>query len=111
MREILIGKGIPPNVILCEEKSTTTLENIEFTLPILREHAINHVMIVTDATHAPRAAMVARHFGLKAKVSSPSWRGARKRTVLRQVIREAVALPIYALRLRRIPRTGPMGSD
>ncbi len=103
---ILKTQGVPCSAILHEDRSTTTLENIRFSLPLLRQIEARQVAIVTDATHGPRAARVARHFGLKPRVFATSLRGSHTRTVLRQAVRELGAYPLYVLRLQRIPRDG-----
>ena len=104
MTRILQEAGVPPSAIRQEDRSTSTLENIRFALPLLRQEDARAVVIVTDATHGPRAALVARHFGLRARISAPPLRGGRRRTILRQAIRELGAYPLYAVRLLREPR-------
>ncbi len=113
MTDLLIAAGVTPGAILSEDRSTTTLENIRFALPLLQARGAASVLIVTDATHGPRAALVARHFGLTVRVSAPTWRGGHKKTLLRQAVRETLAYPLYAAKLWRIPRDGtaPPGSD
>ena len=104
MTHLLRDVGVPSDAIRQEDRSTSTLENIRFALPLLRQNDLRDVVIVTDATHGPRAALVARHYGLRPRVSAPSLRGGRKRTILRQALRELGAFPLYALRLLREPR-------
>ena len=101
MTRLLIDEGVPADAIRQETRSTSTLENIKFALPLLTGPDARHVIIVTDLTHGPRAALVARHFGLIPRVSGPPLRGGRKRSILRQALRELGAYPLYALRLRR----------
>lgn len=108
---LLVQAGVPPRAIVAEDCSTTTLENIRFALPILRDHAATRVVIVTDATHGPRAALVARHFGLQARTSAPPLRGSHPRTFMRQAVRELGAYPLYALRLWGISRSRRRGDD
>ncbi|WP_394154579.1 YdcF family protein [Loktanella salsilacus] len=100
MAALLIELGVPKDAIVQEDRSTTTYENIAMALPLLRQVEARHVLIVTDMTHAPRAALVARHFGLHPRVSTPSIKGGRKRTILRQLVRELAAYPLYAIRLK-----------
>lgn len=107
MADLLQNAGVPAEAIRQEGRSTTTLDNLRFALPILRTIPARDVIIVTDATHGPRAALVARHFGLHPRLSAPSLRGGRKRTILHQALRELGAYPLYAARLMRIPRDAP----
>lgn len=97
MRDLLTQAGVPDNAIRLEDRSTTTLENIRNARPMLPGR---DVIIVTDRYHARRAAMVARHFHLRAEITFPRAAGFP----LKQYLREIVALPAYAARLRRIPR-------
>lgn len=108
---LLTSAGVPRSAIVAEDRSTTTLENIRFALPILRAHGATRVVIVTDITHGPRAALVARHFGLQARTSAPALRGSNPRNLLRQAVRELGAYPLYALRLWRRTRPAPQGDD
>lgn len=109
MAHLLTDAGIPTGAIRQEDRSTSTLENIQFALPFLATENLRRIVIVTDATHGPRAALVARHFGLTAQISAPSLRGGRKRSIMRQALREFGAYPLYALRLQRERRDG--GAD
>ena len=93
MTDILVAQGVPNSRILPEDKSTSTLENIQFALPLLSG---KDVLIVTDAYHAKRALMVAKHFGLTASVDSPSHADFS----VKHLVREACARQIYAMKLR-----------
>ncbi len=98
MARILIDGGVPEDRIVLEDRSTTTEENIRFALPILHRHGIASVVIVTDWYHAPRARMVARRLGLRARSHSPGLRGARPLVQVRYALRELAALLWYWLR-------------
>lgn len=67
-------------------------------------HTIGRVTIVTDIYHIPRAWLVARHFGLRPVMIAPSLRGTHLSTQIRQSLREALALPVYTIRLLRRSR-------
>jgi uncharacterized SAM-binding protein YcdF (DUF218 family) len=111
MAALLIKHGVPKGAIRQEDRSTTTLENIQMALPLLWRAGAQRVLIVTDRTHGPRAALVARHFGLQACVSAPPLKGGRKRTILLQTLRELGAYPLYAIRLRHIKTHIPTRAD
>ncbi|WP_342076568.1 YdcF family protein [Yoonia sp. SS1-5] len=96
MQDLLLADGIPAAQIILEDKSTTTLENIRNACAVLPGR---DVIIVTDGYHQARAKMVARHFGLQADMSSPDM----PRLPLREHLREVVARPAYAWKLRRLP--------
>lgn len=97
MRQILLEAGIPKSAITIEDRSTSTLENIRFARRLIPGP---EVTIVTDRYHARRALMVARHCRLKATVSCPKPAGS----TFKHQLREALATPVYAIRLMRKPR-------
>ena len=101
---LLREAGVPSDRIRREDRSRTTLENIAFCKPILEELGISRVILVTDRTHALRARMTAHAFGLAAEVRSPPLRSGRWRTILQQALRESLAVPVYARRLRALRR-------
>lgn len=57
----LQGKGVPPGAITIERDSTTTRDNAQFTIPILREMGARRVIIVTSWYHSRRALACFRH--------------------------------------------------
>jgi uncharacterized SAM-binding protein YcdF (DUF218 family) len=101
MRALLLAHGIPETAIHPEPRSTSTHENILFARPILAALGITQVVIVTDATHAPRARLIARGLGLRATASSPALLGGHLPTTLRQALREVPATAVALWRLAR----------
>lgn len=99
MAGLLKAAGVPADKILCEPQSTNTLENIQNAIGVLGPFDVSDVTIVTDSYHVPRAWLVARFGGLKPRMVAPSLRGTHIPTQIKQHVREAFALPIYALRL------------
>ncbi len=97
MRVLLIEAGVPAGSITLEDRSTNTLENIRNAARIT---GAADLLIVTDKYHARRALMVARHFGLRASVTSP----LATQSHLKQHVREWFALAAYAVRLQWISR-------
>ena len=97
MRRMLLDGDVPTDAIQLEDKSTTTLENIKNAKRLLPGPKI---IIVTDSYHGSRALMVARHLQLDAQISSPEI----PKLPIRQHIREILARPAYAIKLRRLPR-------
>jgi uncharacterized SAM-binding protein YcdF (DUF218 family) len=99
MARILHDAGVSEDVVHLEDQSTTTFENLTFAREILSELRCTKIMIVTDGYHRPRARLVARMLGLSVTTNSPSLRGTHMPTQLKQYLREALALPVYAIRL------------
>ncbi len=88
-RAYLARLGVPPARLLAETRSHTTLENLEFSRPLLR----GPVTLVTDEVHAPRALALARALGLDADVSSVRL----SRPDPRYQLREKLALLAYTV--------------
>lgn len=51
MKEILIKDGIDENLIILENKSKTTYENAEYSIPIVIEKGVSRIVIVTSIDH------------------------------------------------------------
>jgi len=100
VRTLLLDEGLPDGCILLEDRSTTTAENIAFALPHLDGP---EVLIITDWYHGPRAHLIARRFGLRARTSSPTLTGARFSAQAKAVMREIPAYLAYLMRVRRLP--------
>lgn len=67
MAEYLTSHGIPPSIIIMEDKSQSTLENYKFTKQILNEKNIVHdsIVFVTNDFHIYRAKKYAEYCGFK----------------------------------------------
>ncbi len=97
MRNMLVEMDVPAEAIHCEDQSTTTYENLRFALSNLDQLGISSVTIVTDAYHGRRAVMVARALGLTATSDTIHDGQAPLSKRLRNRLREAVAISVYAL--------------
>ena len=64
MHDYLVGKGIPEERIIMEDKSTDTSENIAFSSQFL-DIENDSVGIVTNNFHVFRGVHLAKHFGIK----------------------------------------------
>lgn len=68
-RNWLVAQGVPASAIVLEEASRTTIENLLLAKPVLAEHQLGSVLIVSDPLHMRRAMMIADRLGV---VASPS---------------------------------------
>lgn len=69
MAEHLIGQGVPSDDVLPEDRSTTTRENIERSVELLREAGrTGPLLLVTSDYHVLRTASLARKLGVDAQV-------------------------------------------
>ena len=68
MKEYLLGKGIPENIILTDPKSFNTNENLENARELLKGYPdVKSVLIVTSDYHVPRSLAIARDLGFEAE--------------------------------------------
>lgn len=72
MYRYLTEKGIVPERLICEDKSSTTEENLQFSKEMLEKNGISgDITIVTSEFHAYRAAKMAERLGMSS-YSTPS---------------------------------------
>ncbi len=60
-RQLLLQAGVPASAIEVENKSRTTLENAEFSLPRLRAKKVRSAVLVTSWYHARRVQKTFEH--------------------------------------------------
>ena len=65
MAEILQSLGVPKEALWLENKSQNTHENAVFSKVILDEKGIKKILLVTSATHMPRAVALFQKLGLE----------------------------------------------
>lgn len=61
-RKLLLEAGVPASDIQIEGKSTTTRENAEFTVKLLRAENIHSAILVTSWYHSRRALKTFEHY-------------------------------------------------
>jgi uncharacterized SAM-binding protein YcdF (DUF218 family) len=92
MLRIALAHGVPQAALLIEARSRDTLGNARETALLLRAHDLRTVVLVSDRTHLPRAALLFRVAGIvvagQSGIRSPSLL-----TELGTAIREMAALP------------------
>lgn len=64
MKEFLVDLGVPSKAIVLEAKSRNTLENAYYSAQILKRLEIQHILLVTSATHMGRALSYFENNGL-----------------------------------------------
>ena len=64
MRRLAAGRGVPQAALLIEACSRDTLGNARETALLLRANGLRSVLLVSDRTHLPRAALLFRLAGL-----------------------------------------------
>ena len=64
MRDELIARGVPSEIILIQDKSTNTLEDVAFSLDVLEKHSISpeSIAFLCKAHHSGRCLRTLRKF-------------------------------------------------
>lgn len=98
MRRYLASRGIAAERILLEDGSANTRENLELSRRLLPSPR-TPVCIVTSGFHGPRAALLARRIGLRARTAGARTAlHSRPKAVAREAAALGVAtLPVHAL--------------
>jgi uncharacterized SAM-binding protein YcdF (DUF218 family) len=97
MRRAALARGVPEAAMVIEPNSRDTLGNARETAALLRRGGWQTVVLVSDRTHLPRAALLFRLAGIEIVGRS----GVRSRSPVKEIgaaIREAAALPYSLLR-------------
>jgi uncharacterized SAM-binding protein YcdF (DUF218 family) len=103
-RQLLLQAGVPARAIEIENKSTTTHENAEFTIKLLRAEKVRSAVLVTSWYHSRRALATFQHYAPEITFySRPSYyafdRSDWTRLGINKKMRlEFIKLPAYWLR-------------
>jgi len=92
MRRAALAFGVPEAALLVEPNSRDTLGNARESAALLRARRWRKIVLVSDRTHLPRAALLFRLSGIEVAGCS----GVRSRSALLEagaVLREMAALP------------------
>jgi len=60
MKKQAMADGIPASAILLEDKSRSTIDNAQFSLPVILKHHFGSAIVVTSPYHTRRAARTFR---------------------------------------------------
>jgi uncharacterized SAM-binding protein YcdF (DUF218 family) len=75
MRVLLIDLGVSDQALVLEPRSRTTRENAKFSAAMLRGRGINQIILVTSASHMPRAVALFRAEGFDVIPASTDFQG------------------------------------
>ena len=64
MRQVLLANNVPREAIRVEPRADSTYTNALYTAEMLRAAGVSKIVLVTEATHMPRAHLVFRKQGL-----------------------------------------------
>ncbi len=96
-KQYLLGRGLPAEALLIEDRGTSTWENLRNSVPLIQSHQIGAVVLVSDPFQMLRSLKMTRDLGLIAygsptrtsPISANGWQAAR------YVVREAWAYLVY----------------
>lgn len=101
-KQLLKKLGVPENAIIVEDRSTSTFENAQFSIPLLRQMGAKRVVVVTSWYHSRRALATFKHLAPDLQFySRPAYLGydTKNRKIIRGYMRlEYPKLLIYWLR-------------
>ena len=103
-RAYALGHGVPPDAILVEDRSRTTLEQLRTVAEMLRERGLHSAVLVSDRTHMLRSLRIARDQGIDA-YGSPTTTSPVENDLVDQV--RATGHEVGALALYFLAGTGP----
>jgi uncharacterized SAM-binding protein YcdF (DUF218 family) len=96
---ILQGDDVPASAIILEEQARDTVQNIQYSRGIMREHGWKTAILVTEPHHIRRATLIARDGGLTVYPSpatdSAGWHTPEARR--QNLLRDTRALMTYQL--------------
>jgi len=92
MRRLALDAGVPEAALLVEPGSRNTAENAREAARLLRAHGLRAVLLVSDRTHLPRAALLFRLEGIKivGRAAPPA---ASPIVEIASILHELAALP------------------
>jgi uncharacterized SAM-binding protein YcdF (DUF218 family) len=107
MQQLALSRGVPEKALLIEPRSDNTIENAFEAARLLRPRGVREVLLVSDRSHLPRAALLFRLAGLRVAGRA----GVRPRSMVWEAgaaIRECLAFPGSLVRaLLRARRAAP----
>ena len=96
-RAYAVGKGVPDEAILAEDRSRTTLQSIRGVAELMRERGLHSAVFVSDPSHMLRVLRMASDEGIEA-YGSPTRTSPIERDLVKRadaIIHELGALAVY----------------
>jgi uncharacterized SAM-binding protein YcdF (DUF218 family) len=99
MAERALAVGVPQEALIVEDDSLNTNQNAEYVAPLLREHGVETILLVTSPFHQWRAERVFEEAGFEVYLSPPPDDPAEERPVRRiyYLTREGAVALVYLL--------------
>jgi uncharacterized SAM-binding protein YcdF (DUF218 family) len=97
MRAFALSLGLPPEVILVEDRSSRTAENAREVARLLGDHGARAVLLVTSPLHMRRARLCFEKQGIEVSCA-PTPRLAHETLFAKEVLHEYLGLLYYRAR-------------
>ena len=97
-RDVMTARGVPPEAILLEERSTSTEENARYAQEIMMAQVFEDAVLVTDSFHMFRASWIFDQEGITHYESPIPRDQVRQRFYVRHFTREILAIHWHALK-------------
>lgn len=91
MEQYLVERGVSGQVIIREEQSYSTLDNLRNSLSLMKELGLENALVVTSDYHVLRVGLIARHLGMNVSIA-PAPLPVRPQLRLKMVAREVLAV-------------------
>lgn len=96
MKRYLVQKGVPADSVILEDRSTSTVENLAFSMECMRERGLDSALVVSNRYHLLRASIMAERLGLEATYSG-TFVSEHLRPEMTGFARELVGVPYTLL--------------
>ena len=96
MKRYLVRSGVPEDRVILEDRSTSTEENLRFSMERMGEQGLKSAIVVSNSYHLLRASIMAKRLGLDATYSGV-FVSQHLRSELTGFVRELAAVPYTLL--------------
>ena len=73
MARFAADQGVPQSAILEEDQARNTIENVYFTMQIMKAHHWHSMEVVSEPSHLPRAGFILEHFPVEWRTHASPW--------------------------------------
>ncbi len=100
LTRVLVAAGVPAAVILAEDRSRDTIQNIRNSQAIMATHGWHTALLVTEPYHIKRATLIAHDLGLTVypspALASPLWTQPARRFL--KLSEDTASLMLYQIK-------------
>ncbi len=67
------AQGVPPSAVIVETQAMDTIQNIFYTVALMREHGWQSAEVVSESYHLPRTERILAHFPIEWRTDAAPW--------------------------------------